>query len=129
MNTSTAHVADRVRSRAQPRGIQVLDAPLSGISKGADAGLLQIFVGHNAGDLTSRRPLLEVVGDPSPILHVGSHGPGCAIKLMINPLCFVKLVGIGSTLLEQERLPLLRDGELPSRPYEPLAGADLRLSS
>ena len=45
MSTSVPAVADRVRAVAGPRGIEVLDAPVSGMASGAQAGTLQIFVG------------------------------------------------------------------------------------
>jgi 3-hydroxyisobutyrate dehydrogenase len=49
MSTSVPAVADRVRAQAEPRGIEVLDAPVSGMASGAGAGTLQIFVGGPAG--------------------------------------------------------------------------------
>lgn len=98
MSTSVPGVADRLRSRVGERGIRVLDAPVSGMSKGADAGELQIFVGGEASDLAEVRTLLEIMGDPDRILHVGGPGAGYATKLMINLLWFVQLVATAEVL-------------------------------
>jgi 3-hydroxyisobutyrate dehydrogenase len=88
MSTSVQTVADRVRARAEPRGIDVLDAPVSGGITGAADGTLQIFVGGPAGTYQRVRPLLEAMGDRERILHVGPHGAGYTVKLMINLLWF-----------------------------------------
>jgi len=98
--------------------------------------------------------LLEVMGDPERVLHVGGHGAGYAVKLMINLLWFVQLVGIvevltvgvkagvdlsvlhaslvaspaNSTLLEQDYLPLLRDGDYDEGFAIALACKDLGLA-
>jgi 3-hydroxyisobutyrate dehydrogenase len=98
MSTSVPEVATRVRERGAVRGVRVLDAPVSGMTKGADSGLLQIFVGGDAADFEAARPLLDVMGDPERVLHVGGHGAGYAVKLMINQLWFVQLVAIAEAL-------------------------------
>ena len=38
------------------------------------------------------RPLLEVMGDPERTVHVGPHGAGYAVKLMLNLLWFSQVV-------------------------------------
>jgi len=88
MSTSVPAVANRVRAQAAPRGIAVLDAPVSGGVTGATAGTLEIFAGGAAGDYQRVRPLLEAMGDPERILHVGPHGAGYTVKLMLNLLWF-----------------------------------------
>jgi 3-hydroxyisobutyrate dehydrogenase len=98
MSTSTPAVADRVRARAAPRGIAVLDAPVSGMAAGARAGTLQIFAGGGAADFAAARPLLEAMGDPARIVHVGPHGAGYTVKLMINLLWFAHLTASAEVL-------------------------------
>ena len=98
MSTSVPAVADRVRAVAGPRGIEVLDAPVSGMASGAP--------GRDAADLRRRpggtylraRPLLEAMGDPERILHVGPHGAGYTVKLMINLLWFAHLTATAEVL-------------------------------
>jgi 3-hydroxyisobutyrate dehydrogenase len=98
MSTSVPAVADRVRARAQPRGIAVLDAPVSGGVTGATDGTLQIFVGGPAEAYQRARPLLEVMGDRERILHVGPHGAGYTVKLMLNLLWFSHVAVTGEVL-------------------------------
>lgn len=98
MSTSVPAVADRVRAEAEPRGIEVLDAPVSGMASGAEAGTLQIFVGGPAGACRRVRPLLEAMGDTGRILHVGPHGAGYTVKLMINLLWFAHLAATAEVL-------------------------------
>jgi 3-hydroxyisobutyrate dehydrogenase len=90
MSTSIPAVADRVRALAGP-GITVLDAPVAGGITGARDGTLQIFVGGATEDYPRVRPLLEAMGDPERILHVGSHGAGYTVKLMLNLLWFASV--------------------------------------
>jgi 3-hydroxyisobutyrate dehydrogenase len=98
MSTSVPEVADRVRAVAEPRGVEVLDAPVAGMASGARAGTLQIFVGGQAGTYQRVRPLLEAMGDPERILHVGPHGAGYTVKLMINLLWFAHLTATAEVL-------------------------------
>jgi alcohol dehydrogenase len=88
MSTSVPEVADRVRALAEPRGVAVVDAPVSGMTTGARAGTLQIFVGGTDDDFRRIGPVLEAMGDPERIRHVGPHGAGYTVKLMLNLLWF-----------------------------------------
>lgn len=96
MSTSVPEVANRVR--ADRPDLRVLDAPVSGMSVGAAAGMLQIFVGGDAADFERLRPVFEAMGDPQRILHVGAAGTGYAVKLMINQLWFSHLVATAEVL-------------------------------
>jgi 3-hydroxyisobutyrate dehydrogenase len=99
MSTSVPEVADRVRALAEPRGVAVLDAPVSGMAAGAKAGTLQIFVGGAAADYERVRPLLEAMGDPERIIHVGGNGSGYTVKLMLNLLWFSHLAASAEVLM------------------------------
>jgi 3-hydroxyisobutyrate dehydrogenase len=98
MSTSVPEVADRIRAVAGPRQVAVLDAPVSGMAAGAKAGTLQIFVGGETADYLRIRPLLEAMGDPDKILHVGGNGAGYTVKLMINLLWFAHLTATAEVL-------------------------------
>lgn len=98
MSTSVPEVADQVRATHTRRGLHVLDAPVSGMAVGAASGMLQIFVGGETEDYLRVRPVLEAMGDPDKILHVGAHGAGYAVKLMINQLWFSHLVATAEVL-------------------------------
>jgi 3-hydroxyisobutyrate dehydrogenase len=98
MSTSVPGVADRVRADQAGRGLRILDAPVSGMSVGAASGALQIFIGGDAEDVERLRPVFEAMGDRERILHVGGHGAGYAVKLMINQLWFSHLVATAEVL-------------------------------
>jgi 3-hydroxyisobutyrate dehydrogenase len=91
MSTSVPAVADKVRAVAGSSGVAILDAPVAGGITGARDGTLQIFVGGATDDYQRMRPLLEVMGDRERILHVGSHGAGYTVKLMLNLLWFASV--------------------------------------
>ena len=154
MSTSSPDVAERVRARGAQNGLRALDAPVAGMSSGADAGTLEIFVGGAAADVAQARPILEHLGDPERIFHVGGNGAGYVVKLMLNLLWFDQLVAIAevlaigtragvdlevlhrslvegptsSRLLAHDLLPLLRDGEYEEGFSMALATKDLRLA-
>jgi 3-hydroxyisobutyrate dehydrogenase len=154
MSTSVPEVADRVRAQATGRGVHVLDAPVSGMAAGAQAGLLQIFVGGDQEVYERVRPVFDVLGDPDRIMLVGGHGAGYTVKLMINLLWFSHLVAttevlsIGtsagvdlavlrdallaspaaSNFLERDVLSVLRDGDYDESFAIALACKDLGLA-
>lgn len=98
MSTSVPEVADAVRADHADRGLRILDAPVSGMSVGAANGMLQIFVGGDAADVERLLPVFHAMGDPERVLHVGAHGAGYAVKLMINQLWFNHLIATAEVL-------------------------------
>ncbi|MFD8280878.1 NAD(P)-dependent oxidoreductase [Streptomyces solisilvae] len=99
MSTSTPAAADRVAADVlDGRGVRRIDAPVSGMARGAEAGALQIFVGGADDDFRIALPALEAMGDPDRILHVGPVGAGYTVKLMLNLLWFSHLVATSEVL-------------------------------
>lgn len=98
MSTSVPEPVDQIAQANAHRGLRLLDAPVSGMSVGAANGTLQIFVGGDTEDYLRVRPVLEAMGDPDRILHVGAKGAGYAVKLMINQLWFSHLVATAEVL-------------------------------
>lgn len=98
MSTSVPEVTAEVGEAAAGRNLTILDAPVSGMSVGAATGMLQIFVGGPASAVEAVRPILEAMGDPERIIHVGGPGAGYTVKLMINQLWFNHLVATAEVL-------------------------------
>jgi 3-hydroxyisobutyrate dehydrogenase len=98
MSTSTPEAARTVGSVLEPRAVHRLDAPVSGMARGATDGTLQIFAGGDQDTYERCRPLLEVMGDPERIFLVGGHGAGYTVKLMVNLLWFAHLVASAEVL-------------------------------
>src|SRR5581483_10610787 len=80
-----------IEQRAAERGVEVLDAPVSGGTAGAESGTLSIMVGGSAERFERCRPLLEQLGQR--IYHVGPGvGDGQSAKMVNQLLCGVHLV-------------------------------------
>lgn len=98
MSTSSISVGRRVLAAARDRGAEVLDAPVAGQSVGAEAGSLSIYVGGSEQAFQEVRPLLEAMGNPERIFHVGNNGAGYTVKLLLNLLWFIQSVATGEVL-------------------------------
>jgi len=70
----------------QRRGIGYVDAPMSGGPPAAGEGSLTFMVGGSTEDFQRASSILEVLGDPSRIFHVGPTGSGSTLKLVNNLL-------------------------------------------
>ena len=98
MSTSAASIAERGEPAAAHGAYGCSMPPWPAWASGAAAGTLQIFVGGEAADLELARPILAHMDDPQRIFHVGAHGAGYAVKLMLNLLWFDQLVAIAEVL-------------------------------
>ncbi len=98
MSTSSPESAELVGRELNDRGISRVDAPVSGMVKGAISGHLQIFVGGAAKDVAAVRPILEVLGKSDTIFHMGPHGAGYVTKIVGNQLWFCHLVATAEVL-------------------------------
>jgi 3-hydroxyisobutyrate dehydrogenase len=84
MSTSLPSLARRLTQAGARRGVDVLDAPVTGGPRGAAQGTLAIMVGGGAEAFARALPLLEALG--SVIRHMGGPGSGQATKLTNNVL-------------------------------------------
>lgn len=78
MSTISPSASRRIASRLAERGIDFLDAPVSGGSEGAQHGTLSIMVGGDAAVLERVRSVLTVLGRT--LTHVGPVGAGQLTK-------------------------------------------------
>lgn len=99
MTSNSPIAVGPVRERARTRGVEVLEAPVGGGVPAAREGTLQLFVGGEASVFERHRRLLEVLGDPERIVHVGDHGAGYTAKLLVNLLWFGQAVATAEALL------------------------------
>jgi 2-hydroxymethylglutarate dehydrogenase len=82
MSTNSPSLTRRIAADAKAKGVDVLDAPVSGGVKGAEAGTLAIMVGGDAASLEKVRKILETMGQR--IFPVGPVGCGNVVKLVNN---------------------------------------------
>ena len=79
-----------------PRGVDVLDCPISGGPSRAESGELAVMVGGDAAVLERVRPALDAIG--SSVVHVGPLGHGQIAKLANNLMGAVIIEGIAEGL-------------------------------
>jgi 2-hydroxymethylglutarate dehydrogenase len=82
MSTNSPSMIRRIAADAAAMGVLVLDAPVSGGTKGAENGTLSIMVGGDAAALEKAREVLETMGQK--IFPVGKVGCGNTAKLVNN---------------------------------------------
>lgn len=88
--------AQKVAQAAAERGLQMIDAPVSGGTAGAQAGTLTFIVGGPADALERARPVLENMGRN--IFHVGGNGAGQVAKLCNNMALGVIMAATGEAI-------------------------------
>jgi 3-hydroxyisobutyrate dehydrogenase-like beta-hydroxyacid dehydrogenase len=76
--------------RARRRGVHILDAPVSGGPKGAEAGTMTVMIGGELTVLERARPVLGCFA--TSIAHLGPVGSGQMMKLLNNNLAYVNLL-------------------------------------
>jgi 2-hydroxy-3-oxopropionate reductase len=102
MSSIAPGVARRLAERAQSLGGTMLDAPVSGGEIGAIDGTLSIMVGGDATAFSRVKPILDVMGNPQKVVHIGEAGAGQLCKL-----CNQMVIG-GTLAVVAEALALAR---------------------
>lgn len=97
MSSSEPIRTREVAEAASSRGVEMVDAPVSGGVRGAVAGSLTIMTGGSEEAVTALRPVLEVMGGR--ILHVGPVGAGHALKALNNLLSATHLLVSSEAML------------------------------
>jgi len=82
--TVSPAIARRIAEAASKRGIEALDAPVSGGQAGAENGKLAIMCGGSAQAMDRARPVMQAYG--ARMVHIGEAGAGQATKA-VNQIC------------------------------------------
>lgn len=91
----------RIAARLAEKGIDFIDAPVSGGVVGAEAGTLTVMVGGDAATLEKVRPALEAFGKR--IVHCGPVGAGDAVKAVNNAFLAQHIIGTAEGLMALEK--------------------------
>lgn len=111
MSTNSPLTVRRIAEDAKTMGVNVLDAPVSGGTVGAEKGTLTIMVGGDIKALEKVKPVLETMGKN--IYHVGDIGCGNITKLVNN------LIALGCNSITAEGFALgAKAGIKPDTLYE-----------
>ncbi len=86
----------RLASSVEKMQVEWIDSPVSGGTKGAEAGTLTLMVGCKEEVLEDVRPILEAMGK---IQYVGDIGAGSGIKMVNNLLLGINTVAISEALV------------------------------
>ncbi|WP_277370393.1 NAD(P)-dependent oxidoreductase [Rhodococcus rhodochrous] len=89
--TISPRTVETLSDEAEPFGVSVIDAAVSGGPHDVTAGALTLFLGGTDDAVTSVTPVLKSYGDP--VLHVGAPGSGQKVKLVNNAL-FAAEIGL-----------------------------------
>ncbi len=110
---------------AAQRGLDLLDAPVTGSRMQAEAGQLSFLVGGNEAALEKATAALKAMSKE--IVHLGPVGSGAKMKLINNFLCGVQVASLAEGLTWIERSGLDRDKALSilkaGAPGSPFLGA------
>jgi 3-hydroxyisobutyrate dehydrogenase len=82
LSTNAPALMRRIHAVFTPRGVHVLDAPVSGGPRGAESRKLALWVGGDEAVFTRYKPVLDAIGDQP--YYVGPIGAGSIAKLVHN---------------------------------------------
>ena len=106
---SPAWVAELAGAAAQ-RGVDFLDAPVTGSRIQAAAGQLTFLVGGTDAAVEKATPVLQAMSKE--VIHLGPVGSGAKLKLINNFLCGVQIASLAEGMVWIERTGLDRDKAL-----------------
>src|SRR5450759_1932589 len=87
--TASADAARKLYAAAKERGVQFLDAPVSGGQAGAENGKLTIMVGGDKAPFDRAKPIMDCYGRAVTLM--GPSGAGQLTKI-VNQICIAGLV-------------------------------------
>jgi 3-hydroxyisobutyrate dehydrogenase len=97
VSTNDADELCRLADLAAVKGVDTLEAPVTGGVHKAAAGELTVLVGGRPEVFTTQRRLLQAVG--SRVIYLGPLGQASRMKVITNMLAFVHLVAAGEAMM------------------------------
>jgi 3-hydroxyisobutyrate dehydrogenase len=97
MTTSEPSLAREIYEQAKLRGVDSVDAPVSGGDVGAKEARLSIMVGGDAEAVEDLRPLFDRLGKT--VVHQGPAGAGQHTKMVNQILIATNMIGVCEALL------------------------------
>ena len=93
-----------LHERAKEINLAMVDAPVSGGVKGAEAATLTFMVGSSEENFLRAKPILESMGKK--IVHAGAPGNGQAAKICNNMILGISMIGVAEAFALAEKLGL-----------------------
>jgi 3-hydroxyisobutyrate dehydrogenase-like beta-hydroxyacid dehydrogenase len=94
-------------AEALKRQVHFVDAPVSGSKEPAEQGQLIFYVGGDDADVKICQPLFEAMGKK--VLHLGGHGMGVAMKMVVNLLLGANMAAFAEALVLGQALGLAQE--------------------
>ncbi len=99
INTSTIspETSKYLSAQCNDKGLQYLEAPVSGSVKPAEDAALILLCGGPKDVFEKAKPVLDYLGKK--VMYLGDYGAGCVAKLAINLLVGFTIQGLAETVL------------------------------
>lgn len=97
MSTISPSVTRRIAEKLKEKGVEMLDAPVSGGDIGAKQGTLSIMVGGSEEVFKECLPIFEVLGKR--ITYMGTNGMGQMTKLCNQVICALNIQAVCEGLI------------------------------
>ena len=116
LSTNSPTVIRNLHATFKAKGIEMLDAPVSGGIVGARAGTLAVMVGGSKEAFERIKPVLDAIGDK--VSYIGDSGAGAVAKLVHNmiAICSTQLLaeaftmGVKAGVAPDALLKVVQDG-------------------
>jgi 3-hydroxyisobutyrate dehydrogenase len=103
-STIDVESARAVSQAAAAKGLEMVDAPVSGGVAGAAAATLTFMVGGSEGAFARAEPILKAMGKA--IIHAGPAGNGQAAKICNNMMLGIQMISVAEGFALAEKLGL-----------------------
>jgi 3-hydroxyisobutyrate dehydrogenase-like beta-hydroxyacid dehydrogenase len=97
MSTIDPIALQKMHAKLAAKGVGLIDAPVTGMDKGAREGTLKAYVGGEAAHLEQARPVL--MGMCAEATHVGGIGQGCVMKMINNMLAQINRIVVAEAFV------------------------------
>ena len=116
LSTTDPSTIERIAEVGKSRGVQVLDAPVSGGTGGAEAAALCVMVGGDQDTYDKFKPVLDLIGDKA--MYCGGIGTGAVSKIVNN------LIGLSVGVLLSEAFTMgIKAGVDAQTLYQAVSGS------
>ena len=119
-STVQPSTVEEVAAAARPRGVDVVDACVTGGASGAAQGTLTVMAGGDAAALARGRPLFDCFAKK--VVYTGPLGSGCKTKLCNNLMTYLAWISIYEATL------LARAAGLSQEALEEVTGSNGNLT-
>jgi 3-hydroxyisobutyrate dehydrogenase-like beta-hydroxyacid dehydrogenase len=107
MSTIAPDVSRAVAADLAAAGLRMLDAPISGSPVTVKAGQASLMVGGDEAALEQIRDVLLAIGPK--VTRIGGNGLGCQMKIAVNLLLMVEVIGFGEAVALAEKGGVTRE--------------------